>query len=119
MIQIFGTPKCKHTRAAERFFKDRGIRFQLVDLKVKGPSAGELESMARAVGGIEKLIDLSGARAKAKGLHVAAPTGPRILEALLADPLLLRTPVVRDGRVATVGEAPAMWKQLAEREKGA
>jgi arsenate reductase len=117
VIQIFGTAKCKHTRAAERFFKDRNIRVQSVDLKVKGLSKGELESVARAVGGMSALIDLTSVRAKEKGLHVSAPTGPRILEVLLADPLLLETPIVRDGAEAAIGEDTVTWKRFAERAK--
>lgn len=117
MIQIFGTSKCKATRAAERFFKDRGIRVQSIDLKVKGMSRGELESVAKSVGGPAALLDMTGVRAKEKGLHVSAPTGPRIVEALLNDPLLLRTPVVRDGGEAAVGENTATWKRFAERAK--
>ena len=117
MIQIFGTTKCKATRAAERFFKVRGIRVQSIDLAVKGMSRGELESVAKAVGGPAVLIDLAGVRAKEKGLHVSAPTGPRIVEALLSDPLLLKTPVVRDGGEAAIGEEPATWKRFADRAK--
>jgi arsenate reductase len=116
VIQIFGTAKCKHTRAAERFFKERAIRVQSIDLKVKGLSKGELESVARAIGA-KSLIDLASPRAKDKGLHVAAPSDARILELALADPLLLKTPIVRDGREASAGDDPVTWKRFAERAK--
>ena len=56
-IQIFGTKKSADTRKAERFFKERGIKFQFVDLKEKGLSKGEFNSVKQAVGGIDKLID--------------------------------------------------------------
>lgn len=56
-IQIFGTKKSAETRKAERYFKERGIKFQYVDLKEKGLSKGELTSVMQAVGGIDKLID--------------------------------------------------------------
>lgn len=118
MIQIFGTAKCKTTRAAERFFKERGISVQSVDLKIKGLSKGELESVARAVGGLSALFDPTSLRAKEKGLHVAAPSESRLLDLFLEDPLLLRTPIVRDGAEAAVGEAAGAWKKLAERAKG-
>ena len=108
-IQIFGTGKCKDTRKAQRWFKERGIRFQDVDLGRKGMSAGELRSVAKAVGGMAELIDSAGRRYAEKGLTHARPTGERIEAALLADPLLLRTPVVRNGRLATVGHAPEVW----------
>lgn len=117
MIQIFGHPKCKITRAAERFFKDRSIKVQSVDLKVKGLSKGELTSVANAVGGLKALFDPTSVRAKEKGLHVAAPSDARLLELLMSDPLLLKTPIVRDGSQASVGDAPATWKGFADRAR--
>lgn len=108
-LQIFGTRKCPETRKAERFFKERRIPFQSIDLAEKGPSAGELRKIAQAVGGVEKLIDREGVRYAEKGLKYAAPTGPRIEQALLDDPRLLRTPIVRAGTRATVGFAPDTW----------
>ncbi len=56
-IQIFGTKKSSDTRKAERFFKERGIRFQSVDMKEKGLSKGEFQSVMQAVGGLEAMID--------------------------------------------------------------
>jgi arsenate reductase len=109
-IQIFGTKKCADTRKAERWFKERGIRVQLIDLKDKGMSPGEVKSVAAKVG-IEALIDRDGARYRDKGLKFAAPTGPRIEALLVEDPLLLRTPVVRNGREATVGFHPEVWAE--------
>jgi arsenate reductase len=108
-LQIFGTKKCPGTRQAERFFKERRISFQLIDIAQKGPSAGELKKIARAVGGVEKLIDREGKRYLERGLKYAAPTGPRIEQALLDDPLLLLTPIVRTGDRATVGVALETW----------
>lgn len=90
-IQVFGTKKCAETRKAERWFKERGITIQSVDLKEKGMSPGE------------------GARYRDRGLKFAAPTGPRIETMLVEDPLLLCTPVVRSGREATVGYRPEVW----------
>lgn len=118
MIQIFGTAKCKQTRAAERFFKERAVAIQSIDLAIKGPSKGELESIARAVGGLKALFDAASPRAKDKGLHVAAPSESRLLELFLEEPRLLRTPIVRDGAEAAVGEASGLWKKFAERAKG-
>jgi arsenate reductase-like glutaredoxin family protein len=109
-LQIFGTKKCPDTRKAERFFKERRVSFQLIDIAVKGPSAGELRKIANAVGGIEKLIDRDGKRYVDRGLKYAAPTGPRIEQILLDDPLLLRTPLVCAGDRATVGDAMDVWK---------
>ena len=108
-VQIFGTRRCSDTRKAERFFKERRVSFQMIDLGQKGPSAGELRKIANAVAGVEKLIDREGKRYLDRGLKYAAPTGPRIEQALLDDPLLLRTPIVRAGDRATVGFVPEVW----------
>jgi arsenate reductase len=109
-VQIFGTKKCAETRKAERFFKERGVRVHSVDLAQKGMSAGELRNVAARVGGMENLIDRAGKRYVDRGLKYAAPTGPRIETMLVEDPLLLRTPIVREGSRATVGFAPEVWQ---------
>jgi arsenate reductase-like glutaredoxin family protein len=109
-IQIFGTKKCQDTRKAERWFKERSIKVQAIDLAQKGMSPGELRSVAARVGGMEKLIDREGKRYVDKGLKYAAPTGPRIEAILLDDPLLLRTPIVRNGAQATIGFQPEVWE---------
>ncbi len=109
IVQIWGTKKCPDTRKAERFFRERGVKLQVIDLAAKGPSAGELRGIAQQVGGFEKLLDREGRRYLDKGLKYAAPTGPRIEQILLDDPLLLRTPLVRLGKHATVGHAPEVW----------
>ena len=109
-IQIFGPKKCADSRKAERFFKERGIRFQAIDLAQKGMSAGEVRGVATRVGGADVLIDREGKRYLERGLKYAAPTGPRIEQMLVDDPLLLRTPIVRDGGRATVGLCPDVWQ---------
>jgi arsenate reductase len=109
IVQIFGHAKCADTRKAERWFKERNQKVQRIDLRTKGPSAGELRSVAARVGGVEALIDRDGARYAQKGLRHAAPTSSRIATALLEDPLLLRTPIVRRGSDATVGYCPDAW----------
>lgn len=109
-IQIFGTKKCQDTRKAERWFKERAIKFQLVDLAEKEMSSGELRSVAARVGGMEQLIDRAGKRYENKGLKYSAPTGPRIETMLIEDPLLLKTPIVRNGaHNATIGYQPDIW----------
>jgi arsenate reductase-like glutaredoxin family protein len=109
VVQIFGTKKCQESRKAERWFKERGRQVQFIDLKQKGMSPGELKSVAAKVG-IESLIDREGQRYVDKGLKYAAPTGPRVEQILLDDPLLLKTPVVRAGKEATVGYQPEVWE---------
>ena len=105
-IQIFGKAKCFATKKAERFFKEHGIRFQSVDLLKKGLSRRELEAVISAVGGMEQLVD-----EKAKSYTLWKYLLPDAqLEKLLEDPALLRTPIVRNGKSATVGEAAAVWQ---------
>ena len=109
-LQIFGTRKCPVTRKAERFFKDRAIDYQFIDLAEKGPSAGELAAIASAVGR-DALVDLEGQRAKKRGFAYM-DFDPE--EEILADPLLMRMPVVRDGRKAAIGDAPEAWAGFLE-----
>jgi arsenate reductase (glutaredoxin) len=104
-IQIFGTRKSPETRKAERFFRDRGVPFQSIDLAEKGISRGELASVAAAVG-VGALIDTEGKRFKDRGM---AWQEYDPLEAVRADPLLLKTPVVRNGTRAVLGYAPEVW----------
>lgn len=112
VIQIFGTRKCQDTRKAERWFKERGMKVQSVDLAEKGLSPGELKSVAaRVKGGVEALIHREGKRYVDKGLKYSAPTGPRIEALLLEDPLLLKTPIVRRGAEATLGYQPETWER--------
>lgn len=116
-IQIFGTKKCADTRKAERFFSDRKVRVQMIDLGQKGMSAGELKAVAARVGGVDALIDREGKRYLEKGLKYAAPTGPRVEQKLLEDPLLMKTPVVRNGKDATLGYAPEAWRAWIDAAK--
>ena len=110
-IQIFGTKKCADTRKAERWWKERGVKVHLVDLKEKGIAPGELKSVAQRVGGLDKLVDRTSVRYKEKGLHVASYAGQMLEKILLEDALLLRTPIVRNGAQATVGFEPDTWER--------
>jgi len=118
-LQLFGTKKCKETRAAERFFRERGVAPHVIDLAQKAMSSGELRNVAARVGGFEALIDREGKRYVEKGLKYAEPTGPRIEQILIADPLLLRTPIARAGSRATVGYAPDVWQTWIDEAKTA
>ena len=106
-IQIFGTPKCQDTRKAQRFFKERGIPFQYIDLTAKGLSKGELNSVKSTVG-IENLIDKEGKEYARKNLKYLTHN---VEEELLNNPLLLKTPIVRNGSKATAGYKPDVWKE--------
>lgn len=105
-IQIFGTLKCQDTRKAQRYFKERRIPFQFVDITEKGLSKGELNSLGTAVG-IDSLIDREGKAYAQKNLKYLTHD---IEGELLKDASLLKTPVVRNGREATVGYQPDVWK---------
>lgn len=105
-IQIFGKAKCFDTKKAQRYFKERGIRFQAVDLLAKGMSKGELRSVSQAVGGIEQLVDQD-----SKDFYEIKYLAKEDWEEkLLAVPKFLKTPVVRNGKQATVGYCPEIWK---------
>ncbi|MDR0952298.1 MAG: ArsC family transcriptional regulator [Oscillospiraceae bacterium] len=108
-IQIFGKNKCFDTKKAERWFKERKIKFQLIDLPRFGLSPRELDSVRAAVG-LEALID-----EKAPGselLRYLAYDSDK-LQKLLEQPELIRTPIVRDGKKATVGYCPDVWQRWA------
>jgi len=107
-IQIFGTKKCAETRKAERYFKERRIPFQMVNLAEKGVSKGELANIAAAVGGIQNLVDFDGKEYQRLNLKYMVHN---IETEILEHPLLLKTPIVRNGRQATIGYQPEVWKE--------
>ena len=100
-IQIFGKNKCFDTKKAQRYFKERRIKFQYVDVLRYGMSRGELTSVKNAVG----LAAMSDAPEIA---YLAYDEDKR--EKLCACPELLKTPIVRSGKRATVGYCPDVWK---------
>ncbi|MDD3832420.1 MAG: ArsC family transcriptional regulator [Oscillospiraceae bacterium] len=106
-IQIFGRSKCFDTKKAERYFKERGIRFQSIDLKRYGMSKGEFTSVKAAVGDIDELIDYD-IKEAALLKYLAHESAKE--EKLLENPSLFKTPIVRNGRLATVGYRPEIWK---------
>ena len=108
-IQIFGTKKSFDTKKAQRYFKERRVKFQFVDLKEKGLSKGELESVARAAGGIDALIDPTAKDADMVAL-VQYLGADQKFDKVLENQQILREPIVRNGRQATVGYQPDVWK---------
>ena len=109
-IQIFGKSKCFDTNKAERYFKERRIRVQNIDLVRYGMSNGEFESVLRAVGGVDQLIDWE---KKDPDIDLMRYMDDRMAkeDKLFERPELMKTPVVRNGRMATVGYCPEIWKQ--------
>lgn len=108
-IQIFGRSSSFDTKKAQRYFKERRINFQYIDLNSKGMSKGEFTSVLAAVKDIDKLLD-----PKAKGnealLFKYLGTVEEKQQKLLEHPELITAPIVRNGRLATVGLCPQEWK---------
>ena len=108
-IQIFGIKKNFDSKKAERYFKERGIKYQFIDMKEKGLSKGEFQSVCKAVGGYNKLIDTD---CKDKDLlalitYIAEEDKA---EKILENQSIIKVPVVRNGKQATVGYQPEIWK---------
>ncbi len=108
-IQIFGTKKSSDTRKAERFFKERGIRFQSVDMKEKGLSKGEFQSVMQAVGGLEAMID-ENCKDNDTLMLIKYIAAEDKMQKVLENQSVLRLPIVRNGKLATVGYQPDVWK---------
>ncbi len=107
-IQIFGKSKCFDTKKAERYFKERGIKFQYIDLTRYGMSGKEFDSVLRAVGGIDQLIDWNGKSQQITLMRYMEDTRAKE-DKVFDDPSLMKTPIVRNGKQATVGYAPEVW----------
>jgi len=105
-IQIFGKAKCFDTKKAERFFKERGIKFQRIDLVSKGMSRGEFNSV-KAAAGLSAMIDNS---APGSEIFTYLAYDADKEEKLFDNPRFFVTPIVRNGRNATVGYCPEIWK---------
>lgn len=108
-IQIFGTKKNFDSKKAERYFKERGIKYQFIDMKEKGLSKGEFQSVCQVIGGYDKLIDTD---CKDKDLlalitYIAEEDKA---EKILENQSIIKVPVVRNGKQATVGYQPEIWK---------
>ena len=108
-IQIFGTKKNFDSKKAERYFKERGIKYQFIDMKEKGLSKGEFQSVCKAIGGYNKLIDTD---CKDKDLlalitYIAEEDKA---EKILENQSIIKVPVVRNGKQATVGYQPEIRK---------
>lgn len=108
-IQIFGKSKCFDTKKAERWFKERRIKYQSIDLIRYGMSNGEFESVLRAVGGVDKLIDWE---KKDPDIDLMRYMEVRLAkEDKVFDRVeLMKTPIVRNGKKATVGYCPEIWQ---------
>jgi arsenate reductase-like glutaredoxin family protein len=108
-IQIFGTSKSFDTKKAERWFKERRIKFQSIDLVKFGMSGGEFDSVLRAVGGVDNLIDWD-AKSPEIDLMRYMDDAAAKEDKLFDNPKLIKAPVVRNGKKATVGYCPEIWE---------
>lgn len=106
-IQIFGARKSFDTKKAERWFKERRIKYQYIDLDSRGLSPGEYRSIRAAVG-YDALVDRDSPDYRELGIDYLLPQAAE--EELLENPWLFRAPIVRNGRQATVGYCPDVWK---------
>ena len=107
-IQIFGLPKCFETKKAERWFKERRIRYQSIDLAKKGFSLGEYRSIRQKLT-FQQLVDT---KCKAyQDLYMAYITPEAAEDKLFENPKLFSTPIVRNGKQVTVGYCPEVWEQ--------
>ena len=108
-IQIFGKNKCFDTKKAERYFKERRIKYQMVDLLRYGLSGKEFDAVLRGVGGVDKLIDWDG---KSQEITLMRYMDDAVAkeDKVFDNPALMRTPIVRNGKQVTVGYCPEIWK---------
>ena len=107
-IQIFGKSKCFDTKKAERYFKERRIKFQLIDIAKYGISKGEYQSVKNAVGGMDALVDEKSKEYENQYMGYLA-SKEDAEQRLLDNPGMFRTPIVRNGKKATVGYQPSVW----------
>ena len=108
-IQIFGIAKSFDTKKAERYFQERRIPFQRIDMKQFGMSGREFDSVVRAVGGIDALIDWEKKDADIDLMRYMDDIAAKE-DKVYENQLLMKFPVVRNGQKATVGYCPDIWK---------
>ena len=107
-IQIFGKSKCFDTKKAERYFKERRIKYQMVDLLRFGLSGKEFDVVLRGVGGIDNLIDWDGKSQQITNMKYM-DSAQNKEDIVFDDPQLMKTPIVRNGKFVTVGYCPEIW----------
>jgi arsenate reductase-like glutaredoxin family protein len=107
VIQIFGVKNCNETKKAIRYFKERRVTIQFINLEEKGLSKGELESVARRIP-LEELIDKEGKQFRKRQLAYKIYD---LETELLEDPLLFKTPITRFGSLAAIGNTPKIWDE--------
>jgi arsenate reductase len=112
-VQIFGVKNSHSTRAAERFFKERGAKLHIVDLKQKPFSPGEIKRFIDRFG-LANLIDTEGKPYVDAGLKYLKVSDAEMLARVEKEPKLLRLPLVRSGNRVSVGQDDAAWKAMLD-----
>ena len=107
-VQIFGSSKCFDTKKAERWFKERRIKYQYIDLLRFGLSGKEFDAVLRGIGGIDKLIDWESNHPDVTLMKYMDDVRAKE-DKVFDDPALMRTPIVRNGKQVTVGYCPEIW----------
>lgn len=109
-IQMFGRSKCFDTKKAERYFKERRIKYQYVDLLRYGLSGKEFDAVLKGLGGVDKLIDWDGKSPDITLMKYMDDVRAKE-DKVFDEPSLMRTPIVRNGKQVTVGYCPEIWSQ--------
>jgi arsenate reductase-like glutaredoxin family protein len=110
-IQIYGTAKCFDTKKAQRYFKERGIKFQFVDLAKFGMSKGEYNSIKTALKmKVDDLVNEKSKKYDSSFIKYLVSEEAKE-EKLLENQELFKTPIVRNGKKATLGYCPEIWKE--------
>ena len=109
-IQIFGKTKCFDTKKAERYFKERKIKYQLIDINRYGLSKGEYASVKSALGGLQNLINENSKEYQSQYIQYTSDQN-EIETRLLENPGMFKTPIVRNGKKATIGYQPDVWEE--------
>ena len=115
-VQIFGTQRSQGTKKALRFFKERGVKPQFVDLGAGKTAPGELKRFVQQAG-VDGLIDKGAKAYEASGLEYLRLTDDALLERLLDNPALLKLPLMRSGNAVRVGWDEAFWRERYAAEK--
>jgi arsenate reductase-like glutaredoxin family protein len=115
-VQVFGFKNDADTRKALRFFSERRIPVHFVDLDERPATRGELRRFQERLGAAA-VVNRESPRFRALGLHVSGDSPERLLERALAEPRLLRTPLVREGHRVTVGDRADEWRAWADAER--
>jgi len=118
IVQIFGIKGSQETRAAERFFKERRVTIQMVDLKQKAMAPREIRRFTEKFGGLAALLDVNGKSYVDAGLKYLKVTEQELMDRIERDPKLLRLPLVRGGKIVSAGKDEESWKAMAAAAAG-